>query len=568
MVTVTRKRRVIEDDENEEDTSKTTNVDERQPGTQVEEKGQNIAALTTMVDRLKRRAAKSAEVAQQTNKRKKLQQTEDNDTIKNSPKKEQSIPKKPKKTQTIPKKSNDDENKNGAKKEEDEVKKKKETPSLLSEMKKPPMPKANVSSKSASAGGKGIQSSTKNKTRPFHSLSPANVNVNAVASTPPSTSANLADASGPLDPAGPAIKVGEGSGDKLGSGLRQLVLDGLKDLCKDAFGIPPERNGDFLFASFLRHKDLKPIMQTSSNSIDSSINNNNNNNLRYDFFDVDETTRTIVLQPKIPIFPEDFPAGGIREWPLSWWGIVDPSIEEKTHEDKASSKNDPDAKISADAKTHSKSRRDRSGARSDGGKEGSGDRTRRENSRNTRKRPSRDIKEEEHAYYNDYPSREDRRDRFPGGEFDDGGDRYAPQLHGADYDYDHNGPSPNGYHPNSRNPHYRGDGQHFPHRTKDGPPPHSHPYHGDGPLLRDFRGGGRPYPAHGSSGPPPWEHSHRDPYGPQGRGPPPPRDDRHDHRDRSQRSPRSKPERDDGRHSVRKPSSSSSGRKDRTRSSR
>jgi hypothetical protein len=345
MVTVTRKRRVIEDDENEndEDTSE-TNVDERQPDAQVEEKGQNNVAATSMVDRLKRRAAKSAELSQQKIKRKKLQQTDDNDTNdttnrsspnETSPQKEQSIPKKPKKTQTIPKKSNDDKNKNGTKKEEDEVKK--ETPSLLSEMKKPPMPKTNISSKIASAGGKGNHSGTKNNTRPFHSswgttthnatssvppkqtpgspsrLSPTNVNV--AASTPPSTSANLADASGPLDPPGPAIKVGEGSDDKLGSGLRQLVLDGLKDLCKDAFEIPPERNGDFLFASFLRHKDLKPTMQTSSNNID--ISSNNNNNLRYDFFDVDETTRTIVLQPKIPIFPEDFPAGGIQEWPLS-----------------------------------------------------------------------------------------------------------------------------------------------------------------------------------------------------------------------------------------------------------
>ena len=321
MVTLTRRRRVVEDDENEEDSSKTMTIDERQSGTQVEERGENIAASTSMVDRLKRRAAKSAEVAQQKSKRKKSQQTEDNESIKNSPKKEQSIPKRPKKTQAIPKKSNDDKNKNknGTKKEEDEVKKRKETPSLLSEMKKPPMPKANVSSKNTSAGGKGSQISIKNKTRPFHSLSPANVNVNvnvnAAASTPPATSANLADASGTLNPAGPVVKVEEGSGDKLGSGLRQLVFDGLKDLCKDAFEIPPERNGDFLFASFLRHKDLKPIMQTSSNNIDSS--SNNSNNLRYDFFDVDETTRTIVMQPKIPIFPEDFPAGGIREWPLS-----------------------------------------------------------------------------------------------------------------------------------------------------------------------------------------------------------------------------------------------------------
>lgn len=45
---------------------------------------------------------------------------------------------------------------------------------------------------------------------------------------------------------------------------------------------------------------------------------------KYDFFDLDENDY-IVLQPKIPIFPEDFPANK-KEWPLSWWGIVDPKL--------------------------------------------------------------------------------------------------------------------------------------------------------------------------------------------------------------------------------------------------
>ena len=45
---------------------------------------------------------------------------------------------------------------------------------------------------------------------------------------------------------------------------------------------------------------------------------------RYDFFDVD-SQGDIMLQAKIPIFPEDFPPGK-TEWPLSWWGIVDPVL--------------------------------------------------------------------------------------------------------------------------------------------------------------------------------------------------------------------------------------------------
>jgi hypothetical protein len=47
-------------------------------------------------------------------------------------------------------------------------------------------------------------------------------------------------------------------------------------------------------------------------------------NDRYDFFDVD-SRGDIMLQAKIPIFPEDFPPGK-PEWPLSWWGIVDPAL--------------------------------------------------------------------------------------------------------------------------------------------------------------------------------------------------------------------------------------------------
>ncbi len=306
---VTRKRRIIDDDD--EDGSKLDN--DGQMNSQAEE---NRSAATSMVDRLKRRAAKSAELAQK-NKQKK--EAEYNDTIPSSSEKsstsnkaaqnQQSIPKKAKITQSIPKKANDD--KNGSIKDEDKVKK--DTPSLLSGMKKPPIPKLNVS-KSTSGGARGVQSNG-NRGKPFHSVTPKQLpdfssrSSSAIASTPPPVNPNsTAIPSQQAESDASRTTSNEGDRDKFGSGLRQLVFDGLKDLCKDAFENPPERQGVDLFASFLRHKDLNPI---------SSINEDNtSDNLQYDFFDVDDTTGTIILQPKIPIFPEDFPAGA-KEWPLS-----------------------------------------------------------------------------------------------------------------------------------------------------------------------------------------------------------------------------------------------------------
>ena len=139
-------------------------------------------------------------------------------------------------------------------------------------------------------------------------MSPVNIT-----STPPPNTANTTNTFGQPDPVAPGIKnEGEDTG-KFGSGLRRMVFDGLRDLCKDVFKVPPERHGNDLFASFLRHKDLNQTSETNVTSIDS----NDTKSLQYDFFDVYERTGTIILQPKIPIFPEDFPAGGKREWPLS-----------------------------------------------------------------------------------------------------------------------------------------------------------------------------------------------------------------------------------------------------------
>ena len=56
-----------------------------------------------------------------------------------------------------------------------------------------------------------------------------------------------------------------------------------------------------------------------------------NSSERHDFFDIDSKTAMSIIPPlpntRIPIFPEDFPANGPKEWPLSWWGIQQPSQE-------------------------------------------------------------------------------------------------------------------------------------------------------------------------------------------------------------------------------------------------
>jgi hypothetical protein len=45
------------------------------------------------------------------------------------------------------------------------------------------------------------------------------------------------------------------------------------------------------------------------------------------FFDTNDAGE-IVLHPRKPIFPEEFPAG-MKEQDLSWWGIVDQKKDEK-----------------------------------------------------------------------------------------------------------------------------------------------------------------------------------------------------------------------------------------------
>ena len=121
---VSRKRRVIEEEEEEEDVGHDEQHDSRD-GAGSSTVKQNMpdtdngsdSFATSMVDRLKRRAAKTAEVAQH-KKRAKLEiddGSKDSQCVSPPPstaikKKETSIPKKPKRMLTIPKKSNDDTN--------------------------------------------------------------------------------------------------------------------------------------------------------------------------------------------------------------------------------------------------------------------------------------------------------------------------------------------------------------------------------------------------------------------------------------------------------------------------
>jgi hypothetical protein len=60
----------------------------------------------------------------------------------------------------------------------------------------------------------------------------------------------------------------------------------------------------------------------------------------YNFFDVDKNG-SIMVQPKVPIFPEDFPPPGKPDWSLSWWGIVDPALGERKDRKVLSTTGDP-----------------------------------------------------------------------------------------------------------------------------------------------------------------------------------------------------------------------------------
>ena len=130
--------------------------------------------------------------------------------------------------------------------------------------------------------------------------------------------------------------------------IYKLLSDSFQDLKKNLtskssgngggpFEVGPGSTID-LSGSFLRARDLE-------------------DGQRYDFFDRDENGR-IVMQPTIPMFPEDFSLGQ-KEWPLSWWGIVDPALEKKTNSDGSNRKQSSDHRNSKKRSRDNKSSRDR-----------------------------------------------------------------------------------------------------------------------------------------------------------------------------------------------------------------
>jgi hypothetical protein len=475
-----KKRRVIKDDDDEgnDENEPKLEVNQQQQQAQAENDKRNYA--TSMVDRLKRRAAKTKAVAQEksTIKRMKVEPctAEATPTSVATIKKEQSIPKKPKRitqtqTLTIPKKSNDDAKIKSNNTPNDKIKMEATTtPSLLSTMKKPP--------------------TSSNKSKNNKSFPPPTSRGRST-SPPRSNVVNLTRSPGPpsVDDDKNGVDVVEKEvleeNDKLGSGLRQMVWDGLRDTCKTIFPIPPIRDGIDLQASFLRHKDLN-----ISTNID-TISSSNSTNQRYDFFDIDETNGNIVMQTKIPIFPEDFPPG-VKEWPLSWWGIVDPSIGERRVEVKS----ERNKKIDIKKEQRTKPKREATPVAKKSADQPKGDRNRRDNTNSNtnssynksdssgRKRSSRDRHEDEPLYYDDYHHRGNG-----GGGGGGGSGGNPPSFHGNNF---------------RNHPHDRGGGggPPFPNRMGDGPHNNNnHPRYG--PPTGDFRGGGgggRPHPTHGGGG--------------------------------------------------------------------
>jgi len=67
------------------------------------------------------------------------------------------------------------------------------------------------------------------------------------------------------------------------------------------------------------------LNQVKPNKIDWNGSFMLNEENKYDFYDQDKDGN-IVMQPKVPMFPESFPEGA-RLWPLEWWGIVEPPKE-------------------------------------------------------------------------------------------------------------------------------------------------------------------------------------------------------------------------------------------------
>jgi hypothetical protein len=99
--------------------------------------------------------------------------------------------------------------------------------------------------------------------------------------------------------------------------MEKKVMASLQTLCKE---IPP----------LVVNTDLQSIDLSGSFLPPST----------YDFLDTDNEG-DIVLQARVPIFPEDFPPNQ-PPWPLAWWGIVDPKLCDRSIVDPKLFPNKPD----------------------------------------------------------------------------------------------------------------------------------------------------------------------------------------------------------------------------------
>jgi hypothetical protein len=96
------------------------------------------------------------------------------------------------------------------------------------------------------------------------------------------------------------------------SQLERQALTGVTELCRSI----RKRDARFQALGQVRSVDLGGSFLLNSTKI--------NDPKRFDFFDTNERGE-IVLQPRQPMFPEEF-AAGMKDHSLSWWGILDPAV--------------------------------------------------------------------------------------------------------------------------------------------------------------------------------------------------------------------------------------------------
>ncbi|KAG7341467.1 hypothetical protein IV203_023419 [Nitzschia inconspicua] len=155
-----------------------------------------------------------------------------------------------------------------------------------------------------------------------------------------------------------------------------------------------------------------------------------------DFFDLDNEG-CIVVQPVIPMFPEDFPNDSEQKsWPLSWFGIADPNVDiEKEKAERLSKKKESEtAKKGSTSEDKPTSKRDRSkrDRHSDKRKHDTSKRYARKESDDRRHDDDHDHFDESRGHGGKHPresgNRDDGRRRHAGKERDQHHDRSDPDV--------------------------------------------------------------------------------------------------------------------------------------------